>query len=236
VIRSIALSSFALTLAFTLGCNETKPGGTTPPEDAATSGQSGTESTPPAEGSNGEASETAETPVAQAEDPTTKECEAEVSEAPAALFAESMLIRLPKGLEPEKLVESTPMFVSARNFESVSCVEGLAGALVEFTAMGYFKDDPKKDIGTFRDEILTQLGYVGGLTRSEEVIKGHDLEVVVDVAADAKHPEPSRLWFVTKSKFGRLYYVMYSVHPRAWAAMRKTLKRSTDKMFLLEAK
>lgn len=241
MIRSLATTSLILAL-IAPACGPETPGGTTPPSDATekTSESDGGESTPAQEGGDagdaGDASKSEGTEPAQpaAEDPSKKVCDAKVLGAPTALFAESMLIRLPHGMDPDSLVEETPFFIRAPSFDSVSCVEGLPGATVSFTAMGYFEDDPKKSVTDYRDETFEALGYPKGLKFSQEQTNGRNYEVAADVPPDAKNPEPAKAWFVLKSKYGRMYYVIYQVHPNAWNAMKKTLKLSTDKMFLLD--
>lgn len=241
MMRSTLISSLMLAVLCTSACNTKKPKGTKHPDDpsaaaadnAADSGQEGKEPT----ADQGEAAEAGETPAkSPAEDPAKKVCDAKVSDKPTALFAETMLIRLPYGLAEEALIEQSPFLLLARPFESVGCIEGLPGADINVTAMGYFQDNKKRAVKDIALELLTAQGYTGTPKVADESVKDRNIEFSAEYAADDKHPNPSKVWVAMKTKFGRNYYVLFDVHPNAWNAVRKTLKESTDRMFLLPEK
>lgn len=240
MMRSTLISSLMLAVLCTSGCNTKKPKGTQHPDDpsaaakdqaAAQGGKSGDASaTEPGAATPGDAA----APAEPAEDPSKKVCDAKVSDKPTALFMETMLIRLPFGLAEEALIEQTPFLLLARPFTSVGCIEGMPGADINVTAMGYFQDNEKRPVKDIALELLTAQGYTGTPKIADEVAKGRNIEFSAEFAADEKHPNPSKVWVAMKTKFGRNYYVLFDVHPNAWNAVRKTLKESTDRMFLLK--
>lgn len=239
MMRSTLISSLILALLCTTACETKKPKGTAHPDEpgaaakdgASAKGAAGEGGSPAAQGSQ-EGGAQAKAP---AEDPTKKVCEAKVADTPTLLFAGTMLIRLPYGLVQDSLIEQSPVYQIARSYESVSCVEGVPGGEVRITALGYFDDNTKRPIKEVALELLTVQGYAGTPKLADELEKERNIEFSAEFAPDEKHPEPSKVWLALKTRFGRTYYALYEVHPNAWNALRKTLKASTDKIFLLEA-
>lgn len=237
MMRSTLISSLMLAVLCTSACDSKKPKGTKHPDDpsAAAAEQGASDSAgAQAPAGEGEAAAPAEQAQAPAEDPAKKVCDAKVSDSPTQLFAGSMLIRLPYGLVEEALIEQSPFLLLARPFETVGCVEGLPGADVNVTAMGYFQDNEKRTPKDIAMELLTAQGYTGTPKIEDEVAKDRNIEFSAEFPADDKHPNPSKVWVALKTKFGRNYYVMYDVHPNAWNAVHKTFKQSTDRMYLLQ--
>lgn len=243
--RSLLPSILLVALATFPGCGSKKPAGTSHPDETANADASagtgqGQDAAPGEEGSAGSGGDGAGAEGGEAkpagEDPAKKVCAANTSDTPTSLFMETMLVRLPFGLSEDRLIEQTPFLLLARPFESVSCIDGLPGADVNVTAIGYFEDDKKKDIKGVALELLKAQGYTGTPKIADELINGRNIEFSAEFPADDKHPQPSKVWVAMKTKFGRSYYALFDVHPNAWNAMKKTLKSSTDQIFLLEAK
>ena len=81
---------------------------------------------------------------------------------------DTVLIRLPKGVTEDNFIEDNPSFARlTSDTESVSCVEGVPGAMISFMALFFYQDDTAKTVTQLRDESLESLGYKD-VTFSEE--------------------------------------------------------------------
>ncbi|MCB9705602.1 MAG: hypothetical protein H6711_27300 [Myxococcales bacterium] len=215
-----------------VGCGDKKPEGTTPPGESGgseaggsggggggggggdESGGGGDEGGGDAGGGGGE--------VAQ-------ECPAEVSETPTALFADKLVMRLPKHVE---LVERNPFLFTANNVEST------CEAIVTRMAVGYFEYDPNKPVKEVRDGVMGQLGYQAGdvLGWSEESEKGPNYTGIFEVGEGPKGEPPVKGLVALKEAEGIHYWAIYEAHPNAWPAIKATYAESAKRMLILRSK
>lgn len=239
----VASSLIASTLILGSACKSDPPPGTTPPDDGNAVAKSGGSGEGGGDDGSGDATDGGGSgDKAPGRDLSKLVCDAEVGD-PTALFMDSMIIRLPKGMTDDALMEQSPWFLTvSRPIVSVGCGGEGSEAEVTWGTFGYFEDDPAKDMQTYRDEALATF-YARAdkapvaFKYSDEVVKGRKLEVVVDIPADeTAQPEPRterRAWFVLKAKFGRMYWVLYETTPAEWNAMKNTFAESTAKLGLL---
>lgn len=239
MIRTAITSALVLSLALVTGCDKPVEG-TTPPDDDSgqtasadegkkgKKGKKGKDEGDAGEGGGDEGEE---------KDPTQTVCPAEVADYPAPYFSDTVLIRLPKNVTEDSFVEFTPIFARLSSpIESVSCVEGLPGAMISYMAMTYYEDDTAKDVMTLRDETLEVMGYKG-YTASEEALdeKARKYKAVLDVPGDDQKPEPARALFQMVAAHGIMYAVVYETHPNAWNALKNTFEESATRMAFLPA-
>ncbi|MEE9383461.1 MAG: hypothetical protein V3V08_08610 [Nannocystaceae bacterium] len=241
-----SLVASLLVLVLSTACSSDPPPGTNPPEDGSAvatdnggRGKGSADASGGDVGSDGEPAD-AKGQTADADDVSQKVCDADVGD-PAALFAESMIIRMPKGMSDEALMERTPwMMTLSREIESVGCGADGAGGMITWASFGYFEEDANKTLEAFRDETMGQLyarkdGAKVAFKYSDQKTKGRRLDVVVDVPADdAQQRAARRAWFVIKAKYGRMYWVLYETDPRAWNALKNSFVESTKKLGLLD--
>jgi hypothetical protein len=238
VIRTSILSSLVLSLVLVAGCKK-DPEGTTPPSDDPTASDDGGSKKPGKKnkGNKGgdESTDGGEAAGGDEMDPTKKVCEAETAEFPEVYFEETVLIRLPKGVSGDNFVEMAPGFARlSGEVESVSCVEGVPGAVISYMAMGAFPEDKSKTMTVWRDEILEGFQYVGVTFSEEKIDEGKRFyQVVMDVPAGDK-PEPAKalLQIVAANDF--MYAIVMETHPNAWNALKETFYGSAGKMSFLK--
>jgi hypothetical protein len=165
-------------------------------------------------------------------DPLTTACPAELG--PSMSLLNSTQIRLPVGITAESIVEVAPGVVRlVAPVESVSCIEWWPGGIINHFAMTYVVDDPSKSLPALRDELLAAFGY-SEPTFSAQVIDevGRNYEVVIDQPSSPVAPEneansePARAFLSLQANAGRIYAVIYEVHPNAWNALQASLRAS----------
>jgi hypothetical protein len=235
----LSLACLALGLSSSFACKPKPPEGTTPPEDAtaAAADDGGKKGKKGKKGNKGDAGDKG---GGEEEDPVKKVCPAENGDVSTPVFAESALVKLPKGVAA--MVEQNPFFATMNppQVESVSCVKDVPGAMITFGAMGYFEDDKKKDIKLTADEAINTI--YGGLavTKSEETSGGggdrRSYTVVIDVPPDPQNgkPDPAKALVTLKSAYGRMYWMIWETHPNAWNALKNTFKFSSDDLLFLD--
>lgn len=233
LLPTLAVPFLALGLTVA-GCGKKNPEGTNPPgetggSDVSAGGESGGGEAG-GEKTGGEAGGEAGGENAGAEDgpDPNKVCDAEVSDTPTALFANNVLLRLPKGME---MIEENPFFarISSGNTESV------CSGIITFGAIGYFQADPKKPVKQTRDETLKQRGLdPAEITWSDETEKGRDYSGSYSVPADEKGSPPIRGWFVLKEKAGTTFWYALETHPNAWNALGKTFQESGKRLLIVK--
>ncbi|WP_146662570.1 hypothetical protein [Enhygromyxa salina] len=235
MIRSAIITSLVLSLALATGCDKPPEGTSNPPDDGnATADTKGKDKKKGKNKTDGESGGGDDGGDAQ-EDPTKKVCPAETADYPAPFFGDTVLIRLPKNITEDNFIEQTPSFaaVTSREIESVSCIEGMPGGVINYMAMTFFEDD-KRDLTVLRDETLEAMGYAGS-TFSEE--KRDDAkrfyQVVLDVPPAEGSPEPARALFQINSANGMIYAIVMETHPAAWNALKETFYASAAKMSFL---
>jgi hypothetical protein len=233
LLRTLAVPFLVLGLA--ASCKTKTPEGTTPPGETsavdAGSGGSDAGATSAGEGdAGGEAGDTKAEggePPAEGQDPS-KVCDAEVSDTPKALFADNVLIRLPKGVE---LVEQTPFFARITSSNTMSTCD----AIVSFAAIGYFQSDPSKTPLAVRDETMKAARGVdpGEITWSEETTKGREYSAAYSLPEGKKGEPPIKGWIAFKEKAGNTFWVAYETHPNAWNALKKSFQESTKRLLIV---
>ncbi len=241
-------STLALALSFgTLACKPTPPEGTTPPDGtsggATDGGGGGDGGASDGGGGDGGSSDGGGDGGGGSNDPyelaKTKECPADINqEAPVPMFADSILVRLPKNV-PE-FVEENPFFarMNPPGVESVGCVEGVPGATINRGFAGYFETDANKKLADQAKETLVTLAYPEGseladIKEGKSNAGGASFSAVVDVPADDKNPEPAKVFIVMKAGYGRTYWMLFECHPAAWNALKASFVATGDSMLLL---
>ncbi|NJK33229.1 MAG: hypothetical protein HC927_12980 [Deltaproteobacteria bacterium] len=224
-----------LSLALVAGCKDKNPGQTTPPENGGDATAQTDKPGKKPKDKGGDKNPDKGQP--DEEDPTKKVCPAEVGEYPAPFFGDSILIRLPKGVTEENLVEFQPGFarLSVPIVESVSCVKDVPGANISFMALVMFEDDPAKTIIQLRDETLAPMGYTNSTFSDEKLDeKARTYEVVIDRPADEANglPDPGKALLVMKAAHGRMHVLLMETHPMAWNALKETFRESATRMTL----
>lgn len=162
--------------------------------------------------------------------PGSAVCDAEVTEAPVALFNERVLIRPPKGVD---LVEIQPNLARITSSSSVSTCD----AIVSMMLVGYFEPDPKVKFVDYRDQVLEARGIpkqqISGW--SEETAKDRSYEGSYSVPESEKGEPPIQGWFVMKEVEGLVFWTLYETHPNAWDAVRKSFQESGRRLFVVPA-
>jgi len=238
VIRTAITTALVLSLALATGCDKPVEGTTPPDDDGQTASKDGDKKNKKNKKNKKDKDKGDNEGDGGAEDdPTQTVCPAEVGDYPAPYFADTVLIRLPKGVTEDNFVEFSPTFARlSSEVESVSCVEGLPGAMISYMAMTYYEDDTAKDIKTLRDETLEVMGYKN-YEATEEVIDEDKriYQAVLDVPPDDQKPEPARALFKMTAAHGIMYAVVYETHPNAWNALKNTFMESATRMSFLPA-
>jgi hypothetical protein len=235
VIRTSILSSLVLSLVLVGGCKK-DPEGTTPPSDDPAESDDGKKPGKKPKASKGDDSTDGES-GGDDMDPTKKVCAAETAEYPEPYFEDTVLIRLPKGVSGDNFVEMAPGFARLSSaVESVSCVEGVPGADINYMAMGAFPENKSKTMTVWRDEILAGFQYVGVSFSEEKIDEGKRFyQVVMDVPADGgKEPAKALLQIVAANDF--MYAIVMETHPNAWNALKETFYGSAARMSFLKGR
>jgi len=219
-----------LVLAMSMGCGKKTPEGTTPP------GETGSEADGGSDGSDGEGSgdggdvsdgsDGGDGGDGGGDPNAVAECPAEVSDTPTALFADKLVMRLPKGVE---LVERTPFLMTANNVDST------CDAIISRMAVGYFEYDPNKAIKDVRDGIVGQLGYAEGDVQgwADESEKGSSYTGTFDVGEGPQGEPPVKGLMTMKEAEGIHYWAVYETHPNAWPAIKATFTESAKRILIL---
>ena len=246
LLRILALPVLALTLSVSASCGKKTPDGTTPPGDTGGGGdKAGGGDAGGGDGGGGDAGGGGDKAGGGdgggdkagggdegggGPDPN-KVCDAEVSDTPAAIFANNVVLRLPKGME---LVEENPFFARIATKETVSTCD----AIISFGAIGYFQADPKKDPKVTRDETIKAARGVEAseVTWADETLKGRDYSASYSIPADAKGNPPIKGWFVIKEKGGNTFWYALETHPNAWNALAKTFQESGKRLLIVPQK
>lgn len=231
LLRTLAVPVLVLGLAVA-GCGKKTPDGTTPPGETGAGGGDaaggGGGESGGGEAGGGEAggeSGGGQAAGGEAGPDPSKVCEAEVGDTPRAVFADNVLLRLPKGMD---LVEETPFFARIATKDTVSTCD----AIISFGALGYFQADPNKPVKQARDETIQAARGVppGEVTWTEETEKGRDYSGTYSIPEDSKGNPPIKGWFVIKEKGGYTFWYALETHPNAWNALAKTFKESGNRL------
>ena len=238
MIRSSIITSLILSIALITGC-DSSPEGTTPPDDGTTADADDGKGKGKGKGKNkgdkGDKGDKGGEEPSDENDPTKKVCPAETADYPAPYFADTVLIRLPKGVTEDNFIEDNPSFARlTSDTESVSCVEGVPGAMISFMALFWYADDTAKTVTQLRDESLESLGYKG-VTFSDEKTddKTRYYQGVIDVPPDAQNPEPARALIQLSAAHGNMYVLVMETHPNAWNALKETFGTTASKISFL---
>jgi hypothetical protein len=231
LLRTLAVPVLVLGLAVA-GCGKKTPDGTTPPgETGAGGGSAGSGESGGGEAGGGESGGEAGGGGGEASggegggDASQKVCDAEVGDTPKAIFADNVILRLPKGMD---LVEENPFFARIATKDTVSTCDGV----ISFGALGYFQADPAKNPKQTRDETIQAARGVppGDVTWSEESEKGRDYQGSYSIPEDAKGNPPIKGWFVLKEKGGYTFWYALETHPNAWNALYKSFQESGNRL------
>jgi len=230
VFRKFVNLSMVLSLGLAIGCAPDKPKGTEPP--TGTGSQDGQASNSSAAGSDGSSGGGDAAP--SADDPTQKVCDAENSDAPFAFFDDKILIRLPKGVSDENLIEMQPGVARlSSKVDSVSCVEGLPGATINIVNLLRFEDDGSKPLEEWRKEVIFKtFAFPEGTTFEGDKVEGRKMTSEVLVPAGEGAAQGKGL-LLLKSGHGFMNVLYMETHPNAWNALKNTFYATTAKMSLL---
>lgn len=232
LLRTLALPLMVLSLA--VSCGKPKPEGTTPPGETgsgdatAGGGDAGGDGGDGGDGGGGDAG--AATGDSGGDAPAgpdaSKVCDSEVSD-PKTFFGDSVLVRLPKGVE---LVEDTPFFARITSKNTVSVCD----AIVSYAAVSFFQADPAKPITQVRDETLTAArGFqTSEVTWADEVTKGREYAGSFQVPEGPKGEPPIKGWFVIKEKYGKTFFLAFETHPNAWNAVKKSFEEAGKRLLI----
>ena len=231
--RKLVNLSMILALGLAFGCTPDKPAGTEPPagDDAAAAAEDGKKGK---KDKKDKKDKDGGEEVPAGEDPTKKVCDAQTSDAPYTFFDDKILVRTPFGVTDENLVEMSPGFARLSSMvDSVSCIEGVPGATINFMVLTMFEDDGSKPLEEWRKEtVIDALGYPEGVTYSEEKVDGRKMTVVIDIPeADGK--PPGKAYMILKGAHGRMHIMIMETHPNAWTALKNTFEASASKMSVL---
>lgn len=234
----ICTSLFALALA--TGCKPGTPDGTNPPDSSSGGGEGGGEEGGNATSEEGGGGEEGggEEGGGEEKDLTQTQCDAEVAEVPYPLYGDSILIRPPKGVEG--FVENSPFdaYMNPSQPESVSCVEGLPGAIISRGQLFIFEDNKKTALKDSLPEYLEKLGYAAGTQfdlKEEGSGDSRYLHVGIEMAPDDQNPEPAKAWVVMRTGQNRMVVLVYETHANAFNALRKTFEESGRSVLILAA-
>lgn len=234
--HKLTISTCILALAFSLAaCKKDAPAGTSNPPDGPTADSGSKKKKKRSKKNDGGSSDggSGDSGDEGEEDLTQTVCDAQVGETPTVYFEETIMLRLPKGLSEENLVERQPGFAQTTTpSESVSCVEGLPGVEIRTAILGAYQDDPEKDMKTFASETIAALGIPEGYTLEDEASKGRKIEMAINIPA-GENSQIGKAWLALKGGGGFMFYAYYEVHPNTWNAIKKSFKASTDKMLVL---
>jgi hypothetical protein len=163
-------------------------------------------------------------------------CPAEVGLVPDEPFGGKLAIRLPVGVD--RLVEQTPFFATIDPLpaRSVVCVDGTEPASIEFGAVGFFSDDPRRPMEELADETLDGL-YRGSYLRVlERNAWGSGDQrgylAVVDMPFDADRDRSSRALLTLESAHGNVVWLVWETSVEDWVALEPTLRLSADTILL----
>ena len=235
-LRLLAIPFLALTLA--ASCGKKTPEGTTPPGE--TGGASGSESGGGGSGGGSEGggseggseggSDGGGGGPALADNGLPEGCtpDSEVSGTPTALFADKLIIRLPKNVE---LVEKTPFLFFAN--KAISKCDFQVTMFV-----GYFQYDPARPIKQVRDDTLGQFGFAASEIQgwTDETEKGANYTGTFEIGAGPKGEPPAKGIAAFKEAEGIHYYAIYTVHPDGWKALSATFQESAKRILILRKK
>ncbi|MDC0719819.1 hypothetical protein [Nannocystis bainbridge] len=226
LLRTLAVPVLVLGLAVA-GCGKKTPDGTTPPGETGAGGASagGGDSGGGDAGGGESAGEAGGDAGGGDSDVSQKVCDAEVGDTPKAVFADNVILRLPKGME---LVEENPFFARISTKDTVSTCDGV----ISFGALGYFQADATKTVKQVRDETIQAARGVppNEVTWTEETEKGRDYSGSYSIPEDAKGNPPIKGWFVLKEKAGFTFWYALETHPNAWNALAKTFQESGNRL------
>lgn len=234
LLRSLAIPFFVMALS--MGCGKKPVDGTTPPGETG-GGSGGSEAGGGSDGGGGEegggsdgggGSEAGGDGGDGGGDVSQKVCDSEVSGTPTALFADKLILRLPKGVE---LVEKTPFLMYAN--KAISTCDAEVTMFI-----GYFQHDPSRKMKQVRDETIGQFGFPANEITgwSEETENGYNYIGTFEIGEGPKGEPPTKGLVVFKEAEGIQYYALYTAHPNAWNAIKKTFTESANRIKILRAK
>ena len=238
LLRTLAVPFLVLGLA--VSCGKKTPEGTTPPGEtgnggdaSAGGGDAGGGDAGGGDAGGGDATAGGaggDAPAGDAPADSSKVCDAEVSDTPRALFADNVLIRLPKGVD---VVEQTPFFARITSSNTQSTCD----AIVSFAAIGYFQTDATKTVTQVRDETIKARGIdPSGITWGDETTKNRDYSGSYEVGEGPKGEPPIKGWISLKDKGGSTFWVAFETHPNAWNAVKKSFQESAKRLIIVPQK
>jgi hypothetical protein len=226
-----------LVFGLAVSCGKKTPDGTTPPGETgggdtkAGGGDGGGGDGGGGDAGGGEAGASGGGEGGEAKPPDgpdpSKVCDAE-NQDPKALFADNVLIRLPKGVD---LVEETPFFARITSSNTVSTCE----AIVSYAGVGYFESkDAKKAMTTLRDETITAARPfpLSDITWGDETTKNRDYSASYSIPEGPKGEPPIKGWLVLKERAGLMWWAAFETHPNAWNAVFKSFQTAGQRLLI----
>jgi hypothetical protein len=100
--------------------------------------------------------------------------------------------------------------------------------------LGYFMEDPQKDMKTFLKEMIEALQYPAGTQVEEERVEGRRLEAVILRPSDPKFNSPAaKILMVLEAKLDRMFYIIYATPPESWNQIRQSFELSSRRLLLV---
>lgn len=159
--------------------------------------------------------------------PPVTQCEAEVADVPTALFDDTVLLRLPIGVEVEA-VPDRPFLAKMKADQAVST----CGAVVRYAAVGRADGLPKLPVTEIRDTIFRENRMVDpeGLTWSQDHTTDgrHYHGAYVSAAAPG-----IKGWFVLLQKGGTNVWAMFETDEAKWPALERTFQQAGKRLLVV---
>ena len=153
-------------------------------------------------------------------------CDAELSDAPVALFGDTMLSRLPVGVE---VTEVSPTLAKMLAPQAVST----CGAVVRMAALGRIEAAPARSVTEIRDAIVGgELGFrPGTLTWSEEFPQDRHYHGAYTRVGEGGGRFKG--WFALLQKMGVGVWVAYETDEGSWPALAATFQQAGKRVLIV---
>lgn len=230
--RTIAAPALILAVGFGLAaCQPDKPPGTTPPGDG---GNGAAVDPEPSEGGGSEVAATdpgggdegAEAPSNE----LPKDCAAQIASVSVPLFGDRVLVKPPINVELVQEHEGLATTYASGGFVSA------CDATVDKMTILVFKNDKKKKLATYVDEVINDMlpknGFAGG-TRG----KNH-VETATDIHTDIEYPAangapPAQLYVAVTRKFDYVLVAVYQTRPPEFPVLLPSFRESAKSILVV---
>jgi hypothetical protein len=155
-----------------------------------------------------------------------KECEATLADVPTALFDDSVLVRLPVGVE---LTEVSPKLAHT----TAKATASACGAVVRYAAVGLLATPPGRAAAEIRDSVLAEVREAGAgtLTWSEEMPPGG--RYYHGAYTGTIGGAPVKGWFALKERPGSAAWALFEAHPDAFPTLQPTFMQAGKRVLVV---